>query len=241
MKGIFITFEGTEGSGKSTHIQLLADQLRTTDRTVRVLREPGGTPIGEEIRHTLKHSQQNRSMTPETELLLMNASRAQLVREVIRPALAAGEVVLCDRFHDSTIAYQGYGRRLDLQMVRTITDFAMGRTRPGLTFLLFVPVEVSEARRLARQQARRLELPLRGRRPDGRATLPLSEPLRDRMEEADRDFFERVENGYKAIAAAEPRRVCVIDSTQPLATVRAAIWRRVEPLLAEAKKRRTSR
>ena len=150
MKGIFITFEGTEGSGKSTHIQLLADQFRTTDRTVRVLREPGGTPIGEEIRHTLKHSQQNRSMTPETELLLMNASRAQLVREVIRPALAAGEVVLCDRFHDSTIAYQGYGRRLDLQMVRTITDFAMGRTRPGLTFLLFVPVEVSAARRLAR-------------------------------------------------------------------------------------------
>ena len=241
MKGIFITFEGTEGSGKSTHIQLLAEQLRTTGRTVRILREPGGTPIGEEIRHTLKHSQQNRSMTPEAELLLMNASRAQLVREVIRPALAAGEVVLCDRFHDSTIAYQGYGRRLDLQMVRTITDFAMGRTRPGLTFLLSVPVEVSEARRLARQQARRLEVPARGRRPDGRATLPFSEPLRDRMEEADRDFFERVENGYKAIAAAEPRRVCVIDSTQPLAAVRAAIWRRVKPLLAEAKKRRTSR
>ena len=241
MKGIFITFEGTEGSGKSTHIQLLAEQLRTTGRTVRALREPGGTPIGEEIRHTLKHSQQNRAMTPEAELLLMNASRAQLVREVIRPALAAGEVVLCDRFHDSTIAYQGYGRRLDLQMVRSVIDFAVGRTRPGLTLLLSVPIEVSEARRLVRRPAMLLDVPPGGGKPYGHTTLPLSEPLRDRMEEADRDFFERVENGYKAIAAAEPRRVCVIDSTQPLASVRAAIWRRVEPLLTETKKRRTSR
>src|SRR5437588_11919622 len=148
MNGLFITFEGTEGSGKSTHIQLLAERLRTMDRTVRVLREPGGTPIGEEIRHTLKHSQQNRSMTPETELLLMNASRAQLVREVIRPALAAGEVVLCDRFHDSTIAYQGYGRRLDLRLVQSLIDIAVGDTRPNLTLLLMVPIAVSEAQRL---------------------------------------------------------------------------------------------
>src|SRR5437879_9709495 len=142
MKGIFITFEGTEGSGKSTHIQLLAEQLRTTGRTVRILREPGGTPIGEEIRHTLKHSQQNRSMTPEAELLLMNASRAQLVREVIRPALAAGEIVLSDRFYDSTTAYQGYGRGLDLIHVKTDIDLAVGNTRPTLTLLLFVAHEV---------------------------------------------------------------------------------------------------
>src|SRR6266516_2075904 len=110
MKGIFITFEGTEGSGKSTHVRLLAERLQRTNRTVRVLREPGGTPIGEEIRHTLKHSRQNHAMTAEAELFLLNASRAQLVREVIRPALAAGDLVLCDRFYDSTIAYQGYGR-----------------------------------------------------------------------------------------------------------------------------------
>src|SRR3989442_15851828 len=120
MKGLFITFEGTEGSGKSTHIQLLAERLRAAARIVRVLREPGGTPIGEEIRHTLKHSQQNHAMSPEAELLLMNASRAQLVRETVRPALVANEVVLCDRFYDSTIAYQGYGRQLDLSVVRAV-------------------------------------------------------------------------------------------------------------------------
>src|SRR5256886_15957959 len=119
MKGVLITSEGTEESGKSTHMQLLAERLRAAGRTVRVLREPGGTPIGEEIRHTLKHSQQNQAMTPEAELLLMNASRAQLVREVIRPALAAGDLVLSDRFYDSTTAYQGYGRQLGLNKVKT--------------------------------------------------------------------------------------------------------------------------
>ena len=113
MKGPFISFEGTEGSGKSTQIALLAGRLRKMGRSVRILREPGGTPIGEEIRHTLKHSTVNAAMTAETELLLMNASRAQLVREIIRPALSAGEVVLCDRYYDSTIAYQGFGRGLD--------------------------------------------------------------------------------------------------------------------------------
>src|SRR5829696_8238663 len=117
MAGCFITFEGTEGGGKTTQITLLAERLRKAGHTVRTLREPGGTPIGEEIRHTLKHSPHNQAMTAEAELLLMNASRAQLVREVIRPALAVGEVVLCDRFYDSTIAYQGYGRGLDLKKV----------------------------------------------------------------------------------------------------------------------------
>src|SRR5580658_6969302 len=111
-KGLFITFEGTEGCGKSTQIKLLADRLLSLGHRVRTLREPGGTPIGEEIRHTLKHSQANVAMTAEAELLLMNASRAQLVREVIRPALAAGDIVLCDRFYDSSVAYQGYGRML---------------------------------------------------------------------------------------------------------------------------------
>src|SRR5437879_12325785 len=100
MKGLFITFEGTEGGGKSTQIQLLSEQLRAAGRIVRVLREPGGTPIGEEVRHTLKHSQQNQAMTAEAELLLMNANRAQLVREGLRPALAAGGLGLCDRFCD---------------------------------------------------------------------------------------------------------------------------------------------
>src|SRR5438105_9104373 len=124
MKGVFITFEGTEGSGKSSQVRFLTERLRAAGRTVRSLREPGGTPIGEEIRHTLKHSPSNQAMTPEAELLLMNASRAQLVREVIRPALEAGEIVICDRFYDSTTAYQGFGRQLDLSLVASIIDFA---------------------------------------------------------------------------------------------------------------------
>ncbi len=214
MKGVLITFEGTEGAGKSTHIHLLAEFLRTAGRQARVLREPGGTTIGEEIRHTLKHSQDDRAMTPEAELLLMNASRAQLVREVIRPALADGEIVLCDRFYDSTIAYQGYGRQLDLTMVRAVIDIAVGSTRPDLTFLLMIPPAVSETRRQTRQAG---------------ATLS-----RDRFEEADREFFERVEAGYRAIAATEPGRVHVLDSTRERVEVGAAIQERTAALLKTA-------
>ena len=214
MKGLFISFEGMEGSGKSTQISLLAEQLRSLGRSVRTLREPGGTPIGEEIRHTLKHSKDNSAMTPETELLLMNASRAQLVREVIRPALAKGDIVLCDRFYDSTTAYQGYGRQLDLKLVGNIIEVAVGETRPDLTLLLLVPREVSEERRLARQP-----------------TLPLH-LQRDRMEEVDRSFSERVAKGYQAIAAAEPQRVRVLDAIGKVPQIQAAIWKAVEPLLA---------
>ena len=209
MKGLFITFEGTEGGGKSTQISLLAERLRTTGRAIRTLREPGGTPIGEEIRHTLKHSAANDAMTPEAELLLMNASRAQLVREVIRPAIAAGEVVLCDRFLDSTIAYQGYGRKLDLSIVKAIIDIAVGATRPQLTFLLRVPLEISETRRLSRGTA-----------------------VRDRFEELDREFFRRVEDGYDAIAALEPARIRVIDATRSIEAVAQEIWANVSPMLA---------
>src|SRR3989441_1888866 len=142
-EGLFITFEGTEGGGKTTQINLLAERLRSFGHCCHLLREPGGTPIGEEIRSTLKHSAGNRAMSPEAELLLMNASRAQLVREVIRPALSAGEIVLCDRFYDSTTAYQGYGRQLDLAKVNLITDFAVEETRPHLTLLLDVPLTTS--------------------------------------------------------------------------------------------------
>ncbi len=211
MKGLFITFEGTEGSGKSTQISLLAEHLRAMGRTVRTIREPGGTPIGEEIRHTLKHSLANQAMTAEAELLLMNASRAQLVREVIRPALTAGEIVLSDRFYDSTTAYQGYGRGLDLETVRRVIEFAVGDTKPDLTFLMLVSHEVSEERRLARQ-----------------ATLPF---MRDRIEEADRSFFDRVAKGYNLIAAAEPHRVRSLNAAGHVEEIRAAIWKLTEPLL----------
>jgi dTMP kinase len=201
MAGRFITFEGTEGGGKSTQINLLAARLRERGLTVHTLREPGGTPIGEEIRHTLQHSAQNHAMTAEAELLLMNASRAQLVREVIRPALRAGEIVLCDRFYDSTIAYQGYGRGLDLETVRRVIAFAVGDTRPDLTIVLHVPIDVSEARRKLRDAKQR-----------------------DRMEELDRKFFECVEAGFNAIAAAEPKRVRVLDATESIERVQEQIW-----------------
>jgi dTMP kinase len=211
MKGLFITFEGTEGCGKSTQISILAERIRARGRIARLLREPGGTPVGEEIRHTLKHSRDNAEMTPEAELLLMNASRAQLVRQVIRPALAAGEIVLCDRFYDSTTAYQGYGRQLDLEMVQRIIEAAVGSTRPDLTLFLRVSPEVSRQRLLARQ-----------------ATMPF---VRDRFEEAERSFFERVARGYDAIAEAEPDRVKVVDATSGIDEVGARVWKIVERLL----------
>jgi dTMP kinase len=154
-------------------------------------------------------------MTPETELLLMNASRAQLVREVIRPALSSGGIILCDRFYDSTLAYQGYGRGLDLGLVQQIVSCAVGDTRPALTLLLAVPVELSEARRRGRM-------------------LPGLENVRDRMEEADRSFFERVEEGYQKLAASEPDRIKTIDATVTVEQVSQAVWRAVEPLLSRA-------
>jgi dTMP kinase len=205
MSGLFISFEGTEGSGKSTQVSLLAEHLRFEGYTVRTIREPGGTPIGEEIRHTLKHSADNAAMTAETELLLMNASRAQLVREVIRPALANGEIVICDRFYDSTTAYQGYGRQLDLKMVKAIIDVAVGETRPDITLLFVVPHEVTAERLLKRQ-----------------STLPF---MRDRIEEADRSFFERVAMGYQAIAAAESQRIKCIDASGTVSQIKAGIWK----------------
>jgi dTMP kinase len=210
-KGLFLSFEGTEGCGKSTQVELLAQRLRALGHVVRLHREPGGTPIGEEIRHTLKHSPHNHAMTAEAELLLMNASRAQLVREVIRPALAAGAIVLCDRFYDSTIAYQGYGRELDLGQVKSVIEFAVGATKPDLTLFLRVSAEVSAERLRTRQ-----------------STLPF---LRDRIEEADRKFFGRVAHGYDAIAAGEPQRIKLIDGAQSLEVVCAHIWEIVQPRL----------
>ncbi len=212
MKGLFITFEGNEGAGKSTQLPLLVERLKDWGHTVKVFREPGGTPIGEEIRHTLKHSHANAAMTPEAELLLMNASRAQLVREVIRPALARGEIIVCDRFYDSTTAYQGYGRQLDLATVKNVIDLAVGDTRPDLTLFLQVPQTVSEERLRSRQ-----------------ATLPF---IRDRLEEAGRAFFERVAQGYDEIAAAHPERIKIINAAGTIAEVQAAIWRIVAPLVA---------
>jgi dTMP kinase len=210
-RGLFITFEGTEGCGKSTQSGILAERLRALGYQVRNLREPGGTPIGEELRHTLKHSHENHAMTAEAELLLMNASRAQLVREVIRPALAASEIVVCDRFYDSSTAYQGYGRQLDLAQVKAIIEFSVGETKPDLTILLTVSGKTSGQRLRSRQ-----------------ATAPA---IRDRIEESDQAFFDRVAKGFAALLACEPKRVRLVDGSPAVELVSAAIWELVEPML----------
>ena len=197
MSGFFISFEGIEGCGKSTQIKLMADRLENEGHKVVALREPGGTSSGEEIRKLLKHGPD--ALTAEAELLLMNASRAQLVREIIRPALAENSVVLCDRFHDSTTAYQGHGRQLNLGFVESVINIAVGNTIPDLTFLMEIPVQTSEQRILERVGT-------------------------DRFEKCNREFFERVSLGYIAIANNHPDRVIRIDSTQSVENVSQIAW-----------------
>jgi dTMP kinase len=219
MTGFFVTFEGVEASGKSTQLQLLAGDLRAAGHAVRELREPGGTPLAEEIRQLVKHSSLAAGMSYETELLLMNAARAQLVRDVIRPALAAGEWVLCDRFYDSTVAYQGWGRGLDLFMVRGIIEVAVGPTHPDLTIVFDVDPAISAARQRERSAA------------GGEAP--------DRFETAGLAFFQRVAEGYRAIAAAEPQRVVWMDATPPVEEVRQRVGTLVRARW-ELKRRKTT-
>ena len=197
---MFITFEGPEGAGKSTQIRLLAEHLRAAGYGVVVTREPGGTPIGDQVRAVL-HDTANTAMSPTAEMLLYSASRAQLVNEVIRPALAAGDVVLCDRYADSTMAYQGFGRGLDRAMLATLTAIATGGLRPDLTLLLDLDV----ARGLAR------------RRDEGEEM--------NRLDLEALEFHRRVRQGYLALAAAEPDRWCIIDADRPPAAVQADIRR----------------
>lgn len=199
---MFITLEGPEGAGKTTQIRLLAGLLRDEGRTVVVVREPGGTPIGDQIRDVL-HDTANTAMSPTAEVLLYSASRAQLVHEVIRPALAAGAVVLCDRYADSTMAYQGYGRGLDRAMLAALTAIATGGLSPDLTLLLDLDITHGLSRR------------------------------RDQGEEMNRldleavEFHERVRRGYLALAAAEPGRWLRIDADRPVAEVFADVRRAV--------------
>jgi dTMP kinase len=207
MKGLFITFEGNEGAGKSTQLPLLVERLKDWGHTVKVFREPGGTPIGEEIRHTLKHSHANAAMTAEAELLLMNASRAQLVREVIVPTLAEGTMVLADRFLDSTTVYQGVARRLDPAQVATINNFAVGSVLPDLTFVLDLDPEVGRRRMLQR-------------------TLAL-----DRMESQPTTFYEAVRAGYLTLASENPARIRLLDAAEPLEMIASKIWDLLHPLL----------
>lgn len=196
--GYFITLEGPEGSGKSTQMGLLATFLREQGRAVVTSREPGGTPIGDQIRHVL-HDTANTAMTPAAEVLLYSASRAQLVEQVIRPALAAGEVVLLDRYADSTLAYQGYGRGLDLAKLRALTEFATGGLVPDLTLLLDLDVADGLARRRDRgEEMNRLDL----------------EAL---------EFHNRVRAGYHDLAAQQPQRWVTIDASGSIDDVQERI------------------
>lgn len=212
-RGLFITFEGSEGCGKSTQVQRLAARLEKADLPFVVTREPGGTPIGETIRHLLKFAPQGNSMTPEAELLLFAASRSQLVRELIQPRLAAGEIVIADRFADSTTVYQGVARRLEANAVASINEFAVGDCWPDITFVLDLEAPLALAR-------------LR------RRVRPAGAP--DRMEQEPLDFYERVRQGYLALAAAAPARVRLIDAAASPDVVEAQIWRELSTALPAA-------
>jgi dTMP kinase len=190
--GFFISFEGSEGCGKSTQIQLLAEHLSRGGRNPVLVREPGGTAVGESIRHLLQHSAQGREMTAECELLLFAASRAQLVREKILPALAAGQIVISDRFLDSTTVYQGVARMIPTKIVKEINHFAAGPRLPDITFLL--DMDAIEAHR----------------RISGRRT---GDP--DRMEEQPAEFYETVRRGYLDLALNCPDRIRLLDAARP--------------------------
>jgi dTMP kinase len=185
---MFITFEGPDGSGKSSQIPLLAEYLRSEGYPVLVTREPGGTQIGDQVREILSNLK-NTAMHPRTEILLFQSSRAQLVEQVIRPHLDADEIVLCDRYADSTIAYQGYGHRIDLERLAGIVNFATGGLKPDLTLLLDIDV---------REGLRRREQGGDWNRLDAYAL----------------EFHRRVRAGYHALVAAEPERWVVIDASK---------------------------
>ena len=189
-RGKFITFEGSEGCGKSTQIQRFVAMLESKGIEVLQTREPGGTPVGEKIRHLLQFDADAADLTDESELLLFAASRAQLVRKVIQPALEAGKWVVADRFFDSTTVYQGVGRGLDVSSVKQINAFAVGSTEPDLTLLLDLDVSIGYSR-----------------------AVEASGEVEDRMESNPMEFFESVRQGYLQLAKESPERIAVIDAS----------------------------
>ena len=199
--GKFISFEGSEGSGKSTQIARLLRHFQLVGREVVATREPGGTATGEQIRNIVIHNHGGDEMCPETELLLYTAARAQVVREIIAPALARGAVVVSDRFLDSSTVYQGIARDLPQELVEQVNRFAVGQVLPDLTVLIDVPTEVS----LARMQRRATDLP-------------------DRMERETAAFFRKVREGYLRVAAQHPGRIVVFDGTKSADALEQEIW-----------------
>ena len=205
-RGAFITFEGSEGCGKSTQVLRLAARLEQAGVRVLLTREPGGTAIGEKIRDLLQFAPESFAMTPETELLLFEASRSQLVRETIRPALEHGTAVISDRFFDSTTVYQGVARKLEPEIVATLNNFAVGPDRPDLTIILDVDVATARARMLRRV------------RPVG---------VVDRMEQEPIEFYEQVCEAYRDLARVEPDRFLLIDGAKSADEIEKEIWNAV--------------
>ncbi len=201
---LFITFEGGEGSGKSVQVRALYRRLSRLAIPAMLTHEPGVTPLGRKIARWLKWGK-DMGISPMAELMLFNASRAQLVNEAIKPGLQSGRVVICDRYADSTTAYQSYGRGLDLEMVRAVNEAAMQGVRPDLTLLLDMPVEAGLARKKSRKQ--------------------------DRFEQEDIAFHRRVRQGYLALARAEPERWLVIDAEKSREEIAGIIWQKVRRLL----------
>ncbi|HEX2101330.1 MAG TPA: dTMP kinase [Candidatus Synoicihabitans sp.] len=206
--GKLISFEGAEGSGKSTQISRLAKRLAKLERDVLSVREPGGTEIGEQVRNIIVHNSRGDEMCAETELLLFAAARAQLVREVIAPALLKGSIVLSDRFMDSSTVYQGIGRNLAADPVTQINRFAIGNVMPHLTIVLDVPATVS----LKRIRQRASDVP-------------------DRMERENIDFYKKIRQGYLLLAKSMPDRIVVIDGTDEEAAIEKKIWAAVKKVI----------
>ncbi len=200
-RGVLISFEGSEGSGKTTQIARLSTRLEDAGLEVVVTREPGGTDIGEEIRNLLKHAKCGQSMCPETELLLFAASRAQLVRELLIPALSSGKIVICDRFLDSTTVYQGAARQLSDDPVQNINTFAVGNLIPDLTIVLDVPAEIGLERIRSRSSGNL-----------------------DRMEQENIEFYRKVREGYLLLVKSLPERFSVFDGTEERTVLEEKIW-----------------
>jgi len=201
---LFITFEGGEGSGKSLQTRALYRQLNRLAIPAILIHEPGSTVLGEKLTRLLKWARST-SISPMTELMLFNASRAQLLDEVVRPALQTGKIVICDRYTDSTIAYQGYGRRVDIETIRKVNSLATGTLKPDLTVLLDISPEAGFARKTGQEP--------------------------DRFEKEDRVFHLRVRAGYLKLAEEEPRRWQVIDAALPKEKIKQMIWQKVSSLI----------
>jgi dTMP kinase len=203
---LFITFEGGEGSGKSLQTRALFRKLNRLSIPVVLIHEPGSTPLGERLARLLKW-RQNANISPLTELMLFNASRTELLDEVVRPALKAGKIVICDRYTESTIAYQGYGRKINIDTIKNINDMATGGLKPDLTVLLDIPVNEGFARKTGQEP--------------------------DRFEKEARAFHQRVRKGYLQLAAEEPQRWLVIDATLSKEKIKQIIWEKVSDLLTK--------